>query len=109
MILIQIITVTFLSLFTTKVYFLSTYVFIDTYSKLVCMFILTKSSSLTVNLIGFPFLSTTFVPTGAFSSAKPSVADAEITGGLLSTGFTVMNNLAVADLFCSLTSSAYEM
>jgi len=48
----------------------------------------------------------TFVPIGAFSSTKPSMFDAVITGGLLSTGLTVIVNLAVADRFASDTSTA---
>jgi len=50
----------------------------------------------------------TFVPIGAFSSTKPSMLDAVITGGLLSTGLTVMVNLAVADRFASDTSTALK-
>lgn len=69
---------------------------------------LTKSASETVRTIGSPFLSITFVPIGAFSSTKPSTFDAVIIGGLLSTGFTVMVNLAVADRFASDTSTAYR-
>lgn len=46
--------------------------------------------------IGSLLESTTLVPIGAFSSTNPSVAEARITGGLLSTGFTLMVNLAVA-------------
>lgn len=48
----------------------------------------------------------TFVPIGAFSFTKPSMFDAVITGGLLSTGLTVIINLAVADRFVSDTSTA---
>lgn len=55
---------------------------------------------------GLLFLSITFVPIGAFSSTKPSTLDDAIIGGLLSTGFTVMVNLAVADRFASDTSTA---
>lgn len=50
----------------------------------------------------------TFVPIGAFSSTKPSIFDAVMTGGLLSTGLTVIVNLAVADRFVSDTSTAFE-
>lgn len=71
--------------------------------------ILTKSSSVTVNIIGCPCLSKTFVPIGEFSSTNPypsSTAELCITGGLISTGFTSMNNLAVVDLWLADSSSA---
>lgn len=69
---------------------------------------LTKSASETVSTTGLPILSITFVPIGAFSSTKPSMFDAVIIGGLLSTGFTVMVNFAVADRFASDTSTAFR-
>lgn len=70
------------------------------------MKLLTRSASETVSRIGFPSSSTTLVPIGAFSSTKPSIADAVIVGGLLSTGFTVIVNFAVAERPASESSTA---
>jgi len=63
-------------------------------------------------MIGCPFLSKTFVPTGEFSSTNPypsSTAELCITGGLISTGFTSMYSLAVVDLWLGDSSSALNM
>lgn len=59
---------------------------------------------MTSSLIGWPLASNTLVPIGEFSSTNPSIADAFISGGLASTGLTVINSLAVADRFASVTS-----
>lgn len=69
---------------------------------------LTKSASEIERTIGRPLVSVTLVPTGAFSSAKPSTDEALITGGLLSTGFTVILNFAVADRSASESSTAFK-
>lgn len=58
--------------------------------------------------MGAPPLSMTLVPIGAFSSTKPSTADAVITGGLLSTGLTVIVSFAVVERLASDTSTAYR-
>lgn len=71
-------------------------------------FELTRSASDTVSTIGLSLSSMTFVPIGAFSSTKPSILDAVITGGLLSTGLTVIVNFAVAERFASDTSTALK-
>lgn len=67
---------------------------------------LTKSGSDTLNWRGLSLSSMTFVSTGAFSSTKPSVEDAEIFGGFWSTGLTNTINLAVANLLLGEFSSA---
>jgi hypothetical protein len=68
--------------------------------------ILTISGSVTDKIMGCPLLSNTGVPIGAFSLTDPSLEDTVSTGGLLSTGRTVIVNLAVANLFNSELSSA---
>lgn len=59
-------------------------------------------------MIGRPSSSKTLVPMGEFSSTKPSKAVAFISGGLASTGLTVMKSFAVAERFASVTSCAWN-
>ena len=69
---------------------------------------ITKSGSETDNLIGNPSLSSTLVPMGAFSKTDPSSDVVVITGGLTSTGLTVIDNFAVVNFLASVTSSAFQ-
>lgn len=85
---------------------------LDNFKFQMFYYLFTKSSSVTVNIIGCPSLSRTFVPIGEFSSTNPypsSAAELCMTGGFMSTGFTSMYSLAVVDLWFDDSSSALNI